>query len=293
MINLAGFYKRKMFMMNFKELRKAQHITLTDASKGICSVPMLSRWENGQGNMDLHKAIKLFERINITTSEYIALNKLDMPDNEAQELESAWHTQNEQELKIIAQKSLAKFHQDNKLFSLDYAALSCALYQRISKINIFPVADQNKLNKQLSKLTIWSQENLSLFQNVTNILSPSIIFQISSQVIANFDFINKAEKNTLHFAITTLFEAIISLLKASEFKYAQSILNKINLVILPENEMQLIMGRYFLNSLMTYLENQNDQEILQIITLLTKLNMKHMASYFLEIFNSLKANLIA
>lgn len=278
-------------MMNFKELRKAQHITLNDASKGICSVPMLSRWENGQGNMDLNKAIKLFERINITTSEYIALNKLDMPDNEAQELESAWHTQNEQELKIIAQKSLAKFHQDNKLFSLDYAALSCALYQRISKINIFPVADQNKLNKQLSKLTIWSQENLSLFQNVTNILSPAIIFQISSQVIANFDFINKAGKNTLHFAITTLFEAIISLLKASEFKYAQSILNKINLVILPENEMQLIMGRYFLNSLMTYLENQNDQEILQIITLLTKLNMKHMASYFLEIFNSLKTNL--
>lgn len=57
--------------------------------------------------------------------------------------------------------------------------------------------------------------------------------------------------------------------------------------------MQLIMGRYFLNSLMTYLENQNDQEILQIITLLTKLNMKHMARYFLEIFNSLKANLKA
>lgn len=51
-------------MMNFKKLRKEQHITLTDASKGICSVPMLSRWENGQGNMDLHKAIKLFERIN-------------------------------------------------------------------------------------------------------------------------------------------------------------------------------------------------------------------------------------
>lgn len=280
-------------MMNFKELRKEQHITLTDASKGICSVPMLSRWENGQGNMDLHKAIKLFERINITTSEYIALNKLDMPDNEAQELESAWHSQNEQELKIIAQKSLTKFHQNNKLISLDYAALSCALYQRISKINIFPVADQNKLNKQLSKLTIWSQENLSLFQNVTNILSPSIIFQISSQVIANFDFINKAGKSTLHFAITTLFEAIINLLKASEFKYAQSILNKINLVILPENEMQLIMGKYFLNSLMTYLENKNDQEILQIITLLIKLNMKHMASYFLEIFNSLKANLKA
>lgn len=280
-------------MMNFKELRKAQHITLTDASKGICSIPMLSRWENGQGNMDLNKAIKLFERINITASEYIALTKLDLPDNEAQELESAWHSQNEQELKIIAQKSLAKFHQDNKLFSLDYAALACALYQRICKINIFPVADQNKLNKQLSKLTIWSQENLSLFQNVTNILSPSIIFQISSQVIANFDFINKAGKNTLHFAITTLFEAIISLLKATEFKYAQSILDKINTIILPENEMQLIMGRYFLNSLMTYLENQNDQEIIQIITLLTKLNMKHMASYFLEIFNSLKANLKA
>ena len=44
--------------MDFKEIRTTQHITLSDASKGICSVSMLSRWEKNQGNMDFNKAIK-------------------------------------------------------------------------------------------------------------------------------------------------------------------------------------------------------------------------------------------
>lgn len=274
--------------MDFKEIRTIQHITLSDASKGICSVPMLSRWENNQGHMDFNKAIKLLERVNIKSSEYIALNNLDISDNEARLLEIAWEDKSEKKLKCIAQKSLKKFHQDQKLLSLDYAALACALYQRISKINIFPVSDLNKLNMQLSKMTIWSQENLSLFQNVTNILSTSIIFQVSSQIIANFDFINKAGKDTLHFAITTLFESIISLLKAKKIRYARNILSEINVIKLPENEMELRVGKYFLNSLVDFLENKSDQKILQIITFLNQLEMKDMASYFLEIFNALR-----
>lgn len=274
--------------MDFKEIRTIQHITLSDASKGICSVSMLSRWEKNQGNMDFNKAIKLLERVNIKVSEYIALNNLDIPDREARQLEIAWDAKSKKSLKCIAQESLNKFHQDQKLISLDYAALACASYQRISKINIFPVSDLNKLNKHLSKMTIWSQENLSLFQHVTNILSTSIMFQVSSQIIANFDFINEAGKDTLHFAIITLFESIISLLKAKEIRYARSILDEINTITLPENEMELRVGKYFLNSLIDFLENKNDQKILQIIIFLNQLGMKDMATYFSEIFNSLR-----
>lgn len=235
--------------MNFKELRKAQGITLNDAARGICSIPMLSRWENGQGNMDFNKAIRLFERININAAEYISLNKLDTPDTQAQELEQAWNSKDKDKLEQIAKRSLSEYHHSNKLIDLDYAALSCALYERISKINIFPLSDQNKLNKQLSKLSIWTQENLSLFQNVTNILSSSIVCQISSQIIASLDFIQNSGKATFHFAITTLFESIIRLLMTSSFKHAQRLLHNINAITLPENEMQLITGRYFLNAL--------------------------------------------
>lgn len=81
--------------MDFKEIRTIQHITLSDASKGICSVPMLSRWENNQGHMDFNKAIKLLERVNIKSSEYIALNNLDISDNEARLLEIAWEDKSE------------------------------------------------------------------------------------------------------------------------------------------------------------------------------------------------------
>lgn len=276
--------------MNFKELRIAQHITLNDTAKNICSVSMLSRWENGQGNMDFKKATKLFERINITPAEFIALNNIDIPDEEALQLKNAWDIKDDQSLKNIALGSLNKFHQHKKIIDLNYAAIACALYQQINGINILSIADQNKLNKQLSKLEIWSQENLSLFRSIMSILSAPIIFQVSYQIIANLDFVEKAGSCTFHFAITTLFESIIHLLKASKINYAQKILAKINTIEFPDSEMQLIVGRSFLNSLITYLNDGDNHEALQIISFLTSLNIKNTASYFLEILNSIAKN---
>ena len=51
--------------IEFKQLRRKQHITLKEAAKGICSIQMLSRWENDQGTMDFNRVLKLCERISL------------------------------------------------------------------------------------------------------------------------------------------------------------------------------------------------------------------------------------
>lgn len=273
--------------MNFKELRTAQGITLKQAANGICSIPMLSRWENGNGKMDFEKTIRLLERINITASEYISLNRIDLADEISSNLQKGWINKDQNYLKSLAEKRLTIFHTSHQLIDLDYAAISCALYERLSNINLFPIADQNKINKQLSKLTIWGQENLSLFQSVINILSSAIVFQVSSQIIANLDFIKKSGSSTLHLAITTLFEVVIHLLKDKKINYSRRILNEINKLSLPDSEMQLIVGRSFLNALLKYLDDKDNKEILEIINFLVKLNMTKTASYFLQTFKNI------
>ena len=43
----------------YKQLRKDQEITQTEACKGICSISKLSRWENNQVEVEFSTAIAL------------------------------------------------------------------------------------------------------------------------------------------------------------------------------------------------------------------------------------------
>lgn len=273
----------------FKQLRKMQHITLKEAAKGICSIQMLSRWENNQGHMDFNRVLKLCERISLSATEYIALAKLDPQDHIALILEESWSNHDRDYLEKLAQAALNKYQSSQDPFDLDYAAIACSLYYKTSQHNIFPIAQKNELNHQLSKITVWGHEFLSLFANVIPIISPRIIYQISVQVISNISFIKKAGENTFHFGIAALFEAVIGLITKSQFKFADQLLTRINQIDLPDNEMLLIVGRKFLNAILTFHNTANDDLAVSIIHFLTSMNMQTTATYFLKILNQVKA----
>ena len=275
--------------IEFKQLRKKQHITLKEAAKGICSIQMLSRWENDQGHMDFNRVLKLCERISLSATEYIALAKLDPQDHIALILEESWSNHDRDYLEKLAQAALNKYQSSQDPFDLDYAAIACSLYYKTSQHNIFPVAQQNELNHQLSKITVWGHEFLSLFANVIPIISPRIIYQISVQVISNISFIKKAGENTFHFGIAALFEAVIGLITKSQFKFADQLLTRINQIDLPDNEMLLIVGRKFLNAILTFHNTANDEAAVSIIHFLTNMDMQTTAAYFLQILNQVKA----
>ena len=273
----------------FKQLRKMQHITLKEAAAGICSIQMLSRWENNQGHMDFNRVLKLCEKLSLSATEYIALAKLDPKDHIAQILEESWSNHDRDYLEKLAQAALNKYESSQDPFDLDYAAIACSLYYKTSQHNIFPIAQQNELNHQLSKITVWGHEFLSLFANVIPIISPRIIYQISVQVISNISFIKKAGEGTFHFGIAALFEAVIGLITKSQFKFADQLLTRINQIDLPDNEMLLIVGRKFLNAILTFHNTANDEAAVSIIHFLTNMDMQTTAAYFLQILNQVKA----
>lgn len=277
-----------MTAINFKQIRQMQGLTLKEAASGICSIQMLSRWENGTGNMDFEKTLKLLERVNITSSEYVHLANLDDTDQLSAELQKAWEQKDHTLIKRIARNSLEEFHLTSDVLSLNYGAIACGLYHRLTKVNLLEIDEQNALNTELSEITVWGQENISLFFNTIQVLSPKMIFQISAQLIENLDFAKQAGSDTFYFATNTLFEAVITLLISNNSAYAANILRQLNHFNFPQRETMLIIGRNFLNSLIDWQEPQNEQSILKIIDFLLDMGLTMQAKNFLQVYKTVR-----
>lgn len=277
-----------MTAINFKQIRQMQGLTLKEAASGICSIQMLSRWENGTGNMDFEKTLKLLERVNITSSEYVHLASLDDTDQLSAELQKAWEQKDHTLIKRIARNSLDEFHLTSNNLALNYGAIACGLYHRLTKVNLLEIDEQNALNKELSEITVWGQENISLFFNTIQLLSPKMIFQISAQLIENLDFAKQAGSDTFYFATATLFEVVIALLISNNSAYAANILRQLNHFDFPQRETMLIIGRKFLNSLIDWQEPQNEQSILKIIDFLLDMGLTMQAKNFLQVYKTVR-----
>ena len=277
-----------MTAINFKQIRQMQGLTLKEAASGICSIQMLSRWENGTGNMDFEKTLKLLERVNITSSEYVHLASLDDTNQLSAELQKAWEQKDHTLIKRIARNSLEEFHLTSNNLALNYGAIACSLYHCLTKVNLLEIDEQNALNKELSEITVWGQENISLFFNTIQVLSPKMIFQISAQLIENLDFAKQAGSDTFYFATTTLFEAVIALLISNNSAYAANILRQLNHFDFPQRETMLIIGRKFLNSLIDWQEPQNEQSILKIIDFLLDMGLTMQAKNFLQVYKTVR-----
>lgn len=274
--------------INFKQIRQMQGLTLKEAASGICSIQMLSRWENGTGNMDFEKTLKLLERMSITSSEYVHLANLDDTDQLSAELQKAWEQKNHTLIKRIARNSLQEFHHTSDNLALNYGAIACGLYHRLTKVNLLEIDEQNALNKELSEITVWGQENISLFFNTIQVLSPKMIFQTSAQLIENLDFAKQAGSDTFYFATTTLFEAVIALLISDNSAYAANILRQLNHFDFPQRETMLIIGRKYLNSLIDWQKPQNEQNILKIIGFLFDMGLTIQAKKFLQVYKTVR-----
>ena len=277
-----------MTAINFKQIRQMQGLTLKEAASGICSIQMLSRWENGTGNMDFEKTLKLLERMSITSSEYVHLANLDDTNQLSTELQKAWEQKNHTLIKRIARNSLQEFHHTSDNLALNYGAIACGLYHRLTKVNLLEIDEQNALNKELSKITVWGQENISLFFNTIQVLSPKMIFQTSAQLIENLDFAKQAGSDTFYFATTTLFEAVIALLISDNSAYAANILRQLNHLDFPQRETMLIIGRKYLNSLIDWQKPQNEQNILKIIGFLFDMGLTIQAKKFLQVYKTVR-----
>ena len=143
-----------MYGHEFKELRLEQGITQKEACKGICSESKLSRWENDQIEVEFSTAMKLLDRIHITSHEFMGWSKFSPQPETDKEVTEAWNKEEIPSIKRVAKKQLDKYHQSKNPFDL---LSTVALFNQLVILenhNYLPEIDQIKLANIFSKVAI-------------------------------------------------------------------------------------------------------------------------------------------
>ena len=224
-----------MYGHEFKELRLEQGITQKEACSGICSESKLSRWENDQVEVEFSTAMKLLNRIHITSHEFMGWSKFSPRPEIDPELSEATEKENIPFLKRVTQKQLTKYHKNHNKFDLFMAANLCNQLFIIEHKNYLPPIDQKKLFAIFSKVNLWSQYYISAFGASIFLFNPKQIYGSSMQIIRNIDRLKEAETSfNLEIIMGSLSDGILRLISLNELSYAQKLVKELKKIELPQ-----------------------------------------------------------
>lgn len=269
----------------FSKLRKNQCISLAQAAEGITSKSSLSRWENGTGEMDIDKVLKLLHKIGFNTEEFFAF-QYDEIDQKAGE---AYQRNDLKSLKHYALLSLRNFHNDPESFiNLFDASVTCNGYLDLTNINLFSKHDLSKLVFALSNTHEWSQERIELFGGSILLLPPRRTYAFGNLII------NQLEKKRMisDFQFSNTYEmiinAIFALIERKALNLSEKLFNNLNKVPIKEVYMITRTRKEFCHAIISFCKTRREKEITDIFKALTFLNMPLTLSEYQVFFKKVK-----
>lgn len=271
----------------YKQLRKDQEITQTEACKGICSISKLSRWENNQVEVEFSTAIALLRRINITLDEfthYAAMKtEFTLPDD----IITAIKDNDTKVLEKFVQEQLNHYHANKNILELKNIILVCNQLFLMTGKNYLTPADINRIGSYLLHNTVWSKYNILLFANSPFLLNSKIGYQIALRIIHNFHPTESLNENTTIF-MGGLSDTVIALVFKKKLDYAQKILNELKKIELPFYLMFFSLTLTLLQKIIDYCHTLNAQPVLAMIDIIVQLNCMEVAQKWLEIFKDVQ-----
>lgn len=279
-----------MYGHEFKKLRKTQGITLEQATKGICSIATLSRWENELHNIDFSTAMKLMNRIHITSHEFMGWSDFAPEPYVDKEVWQALDSDDIPFIKRVTKKQLEQYHQSKNKFDLYIAASLCNVLYAIERKNYLPEADQKRLASNFSKVKIWSEYYLSLFGSCVFLLQTKMVYGLSMNVVHDIDHIKKANTTyDLQVAMGSLGDATIKLILSHDLPHAEKLLQALQQIDLPQYMTFFSLTFTFLQKTIDYLQTDNDAVILQFINNLKFMNCQKAVATFSDILKEVQA----
>ena len=270
-----------MYGHEFKKLRLEQGITQKEACSGICSESKLSRWENDQVEVEFSTAMKLLNRIHITSHEFMGWSKFSPRPEIDPELSEATEKENIPFLKRVTQKQLTKYHKNHNKLDLFMAANLC---------NQLFIIEHKKLFAIFSKVNLWSQYYISAFGASIFLFNPKQIYGSSMQIIRNIDRLKEAETSfNLEIIMGSLSDGILRLISLNELSYAQKLVKELKKIELPQYLMFFTLTLTYLQKAIDYMKNGDDKPILTLISEVLDLGCSVQATTYLDMFKYLKA----
>lgn len=271
----------------YKQLRKQQEVTQTEACKGICSISKLSRWENNQIEVEFSTAIALLKRINITLDEFTERAEIKAEFSLPDEIISAIKNRNVATLRSYAQAQLAKYHTSKNILELKNILIVCNQLLFIEDKNYLNDADIQRISSYLLHTTIWSKYNIILFTNSSFVLDSETSFKIAMRIVHNFDQVNDISDNLIIF-MGGLSDAVLSFILKKKVQYAQKLLNELRKIDLPDYLIFFTLSLTILQKIIDYCHTRNEQPVLALFDNLIQLNCSQQAQKLLKAFKYAK-----
>lgn len=271
----------------YKELRKEQEVTQTQACQGICSISKLSRWENNQVAVEFSTAIALLRRINITLDEFTTRAEIATESELPKKIVIAIRDENVPLLRKYAQKHLAKYHTSKNFLELENILVVCNQLLLIEGKNYLSPADIQRIGSYLLHNTVWSKYNLNLFASSPFLLNSELGFKIAMRIVHNFDQISDLSDNLTIF-MGGLSDTVIAFILKKKLDYAQKLLNELKKINLPFSFMFFNIALTLLQKIIDYCHTGDEQPVLAIFDNLIQLNCSKQAQKLLEAFKDVK-----
>lgn len=271
----------------YKELRKQQEITQTEACRGICSISKLSRWENNQVEVEFSTAIELLKRINVTLDEFTERANINTEFELPDEIITAINANDVPLLRKYVQSRLDKYHTNKNILELKNILIVCNQLLLIEGKNYLTTADIKRIGSYLLHNTVWSKYNITLFANSPFLLNSEIGFKIAMRIVHNFDQVNDLNDNLAIF-MGGLSDTVIAFIFKKKLDYAQQLLDELRKVELPPYFMFFYLTLTFLQKLIEYCQTGNEQPILEMFNKLIQLGCSRHAQILLEAFKDAK-----
>lgn len=271
----------------YKQLRKDQEITQTEACSGICSISKLSRWENNQVEVEFSTALALLKRINITVAEFTHYAELKTEFELPDEIVTAIRDKNLPVLRNYTQSHLAKYHASKNILELKNVLILCNQLLLIEGKNYLTPADIQRIGSYLLHNTVWSKYNITLFANAPFLLNSEIGFKIAMRIIHSFDQMSDLSDNLTIF-MGGLSDTVIAFIFKKKLDYAQQLLDELRKVELPPHFMFFNLVLTFLQRVINYCQIGDEQPVLAIFDDLIQLNCSQHAQKLLEVFKDVK-----
>ena len=187
----------------FRELRLSKGMTLEEASKGIVSLPFLSKFERGEHEITSNKFIRLLSRLNISYREFeLILGHLEGYSQTAflQQLSTALVNNDLALLNQLYddQKILLKQYSDSR-FEHNLIIIS----QYINLLNGLPFEPHKikKITDYLYRVEEWGEYELVLFGNSLNFIPIEKMYNLSKIAINRSAMFSKSPKHVNELSI--------------------------------------------------------------------------------------------
>ena len=242
-----------------RKIRKQRGIGLMEASKGILSPSLLSRFERGEADIHTSQLIGVLNQLHTSLFELVSEMDDQTGYDETFETQvmSLYEKNDKDSLATITMKKLHAYSSSQHLQFLYEAATAANCYADLTGRNLLQKKEIETIEANISSIQYWGQREIRFFGNVVLLISPALVGGVVTLLLDEMGRFGKESFITLTEAWNVVLNAQYSLLLSGEIKRAEHLWEKAIKLPLQSGMLFVQTRRAFLGELLKLEEGRD------------------------------------